>query len=122
MAQQKLYSTQEFSALTGMAVSKITKLLRAGKLQGEKISGKWMIPESQLPSDISPLEAKAEESVSEKRFFSVEEFTDMTYLTAFGVEQWLKKGLLIGQLKDDGSWRVDAECLNIPNVKRLIRE
>ena len=55
------------------------------------------------------------------KFFSVAEFADMTYLTEFGVMQWLKQGLLKGQQNEKGDWQVDASNLEVPNVKRLVR-
>ena len=56
-----------------------------------------------------------------EKFFSVAEFADMTYLTEYGVMQWLKQGLLKGRQNDRGDWQVDASNLEVPNVKRLIR-
>jgi hypothetical protein len=55
------------------------------------------------------------------KFFSVTEFADMTYLTEYGVMQWLKQGLLKGQQNEKGDWQVDVSNLEVPNVKRLIR-
>ena len=45
----------------------------------------------------------------------------MTYLTEFGVRDWLKKGLLKGTRSEDGEWYVDAASLENPNIKRLLR-
>ena len=56
-----------------------------------------------------------------EKFFSVAEFADMTYLTEYGVMQWLKQGLLKGRQNDRGDWQVDASNLEVPNVKRLVR-
>ena len=41
-------STSEFSSLSGLSVSQVSKLLREGKIKGVKESGKWMISRSQL--------------------------------------------------------------------------
>jgi hypothetical protein len=40
-------STNEFSSLSGLSVSQVSKLLREGKIKGLKESGKWMISRSQ---------------------------------------------------------------------------
>ncbi|MBW1837752.1 MAG: hypothetical protein JRI99_12595 [Deltaproteobacteria bacterium] len=119
--QKKVFSTKEFSSLTGMPVSSITKLLRERKLEGTKASGKWIIFEDQLQSKFIQEMLKNDNSTRIKKTYSVNEFAEMTYLTAFGVKQWLKKGLLIGKVNTEGVWQVDAENLEIPNVKRLVR-
>ena len=119
--QKKVFSTKEFSSLTGMPVSLITKLLRERKLEGTKASGKWIIFEDQLQSKCIQEMLKDDNSTRIKKTYSVNEFAEMTYLTAFGVKQWLKKGLLIVKINTEGVWQVDAESLEIPNVKRLVR-
>ena len=120
--QKKVFSTKEFSSLTGMPVSSITKLLRERKLEGTKASGKWIIFEDQLQSKCIQEMLKDDNNTRIKKTYSVTEFAEMTYLTAFGVKQWLKKGLLMGKINIEGVWQVDAENLEIPNVKRLVRE
>lgn len=120
--QKKVFSTKEFSSLTGMPVSLITKLLRERKLEGTKASGKWIIFEDQLQSKCIQEMLKDDNSTRIKKTYSVNEFAEMTYLTAFGVKQWLKKGLLIVKINTEGVWQVDAESLEIPNVKRLVRD
>jgi hypothetical protein len=120
--QKKVFSTKEFSSMTGLPVSSITKLLRECKLEGRKVSGKWIIFENQLHSKYIIETQKDDNATQIKKTYSVNEFAEMTYLTAFGVKQWLQKGLLIGRINAEGIWQVDAENLGIPNVKRLVRE
>jgi hypothetical protein len=55
------------------------------------------------------------------KFFSVAEFSAMTYLTEYGVMQWLKEGKLKGQQDEKGAWQVDAANLEVPNVRRFVR-
>ena len=55
------------------------------------------------------------------KFFSVAEFAAKTYLTEYGVMQWLKAGKLKGQQDEKGAWQVDAANLEVPNVKRFVR-
>ena len=50
------------------------------------------------------------------------EFVAMTYLTEFGVREWLRKGLITGQQGADGEWEIDAANLEATHVKRLVRE
>ena len=69
----------------------------------------------------TPEEKVAPKPTKTAKFFSVAEFADMTYLTEFGVMQWLKQGLLKGQQNEKGDWQVDASNLEVPNVKRLVR-
>jgi hypothetical protein len=57
-----------------------------------------------------------------KKTYSVSEFSAMTYLTDFGVMDWLKKGRLKGMQDETGEWRIDAANLEITNIKRLLRE
>jgi hypothetical protein len=59
--------------------------------------------------------------VKAAKFFSVAEFSAMTYLTEYGVMQWLKEGRLTGQQDEKGAWQVDAANLEVPDVKRFVR-
>ena len=56
-----------------------------------------------------------------KKTFSVAEFSEMTYLTQKGVNDWLKQGKLNGEKDEKGNWLVDAESLQLPFMKKLIR-
>ena len=53
--------------------------------------------------------------------YSVAEFSRMTYLTDFGVEDFLKKGRLKGVRDQNGNWRVFADNLKNPSIRHLIR-
>lgn len=53
--------------------------------------------------------------------FSVDEFSAMTYLTDFGVRQFLKIGRLKGEIDSGGTWKVYAENLLDPLIKHLVR-
>ncbi|UCF91258.1 MAG: helix-turn-helix domain-containing protein [Desulfobacterales bacterium] len=146
--QDQAMTSKEFSILTGIPVSTVTKLIRAGKINAEKHAGKWMIAPSQLnlravqeiaqrkpgaekqaPTPAqkeAPAQARPEPGPTmpavEARTFSVAEFTAMTYLTEYGVTEWLKKGLLKGRQDENGNWWVDAGNLDEPNIKRLVRD
>ena len=55
------------------------------------------------------------------KMYTVAEFAGMTYLTEFGVKEWLKQGRLTGQQAAGGEWQIDAANLELSNVKRLVR-
>ena len=56
-----------------------------------------------------------------KKTFSVVEFSEITYLTLKGVNEWLKQGKLQGEKDEKGNWLVDAASLQLPFMKKLIR-
>jgi hypothetical protein len=56
-----------------------------------------------------------------EKAYSVSEFSAMTYLTDFGVTDWLRKGRLHGVKDKTGAWQVDASNLELPIIKRLLR-
>ena len=53
--------------------------------------------------------------------YTVTEFAGMTYLTEFGVKEWLKQGRLSGKQDTGGEWKIDSANLEAPGVKRLVR-
>ena len=144
------FTTGEFSSLTGIPAPTISKMIRSGEIKAKKISGKWMISESQLevksvrkagaqrcevpaskkvPPPKRPQKAKEETprrsppkpSPAQSTVYTVEEFSQMTYLTPFGVIEYLKKGRIKGRQDDQGNWVVDAVSLQEPGLKHLIR-
>jgi len=125
-----LLTTKEFASRSGLAVTQVTKLLREKKLAGEKQAGKWVIPESALPSPggTSPTPqrntkppAKSAQTSRSSSAYSVSEFSAMTYLTEAGVARWLKQGRLQGTQSPGGEWQVDAASLELPCIKNLLR-
>jgi len=56
-----------------------------------------------------------------KKTYSVAEFSEMTYLTPKGVNEWLKQGKLKGEKDEKDNWLVDAASLQLPFMKKLIR-
>ena len=127
MPNQPTYmTTSEFSSASGKSVKTITKWLREGKLKGIKKGGKWSIPAGQLDVfglGAAPSAKSASASPSpDKTTLSVAQFSAKTYLTPFGVTEWLKKGLLCGHRDADGNWQVDAANLDLDRMKKLLRE
>lgn len=148
MAQKSsVLSTREFSDMTGISISSVTRLVREGKIKGVKKSGKWLIDKGELnaetvkslskttrppedpgaggrvPRTPTALGMKKNQhpSKSSARTYSVAEFSDLTYLTEKGVEEFLKSGRLQGARDDKGNWRVDHENLKNSNIRHLIR-
>ena len=118
-------TTAEFSSATGVPVKKITAWLRKGTIKGVKQAGKWRIPVDQVdcvPTDPAKAAPRGPaDSPAAGRSYSVSEFSDMTYLTPFGVTEWLKKGILSGSQDENGSWSVDAANLESDRIRRLRR-
>lgn len=134
----QLLTTAEFASRTGIPTAKVSKLIREGKIEARKKSGKWMIHPDQLKTEAVNEQGKASKTKPIKkaakiapkkerktltgRLYTVAEFAEMTYLTEFGVGQWLKEGRLKGQLNEKGEWLIDAANLQLTAVKRLVRE
>jgi len=127
---QQTMTTGEFSNHTGLSVSAITKMLREGKLSGEKRKGKWAIAHSELQNKKVVDETKSEPAKrnvsptttsSKTTAYTVAQFARITYLTEHGVQKWLKTGRLTGSPNPDGSWRVDADNLSRPELNHIVR-
>ena len=81
------------------------------------------------PKEPKKAPAKAKKTTAEpkktttrtKKTFSVVEFSEITYLTLKGVNEWLKQGKLQGEKDEKGNWLVDADSLQLPFMKKLIR-
>ena len=122
-----LLTTKEFASRSGLAVAQVTKMLRENKIAGEKQSGKWMIPSSELASVGKPKPAASKPSAKpapasgSAKAYSISEFSAKTYLTEAGVTQWLKQGRLRGTQNPGGEWQIDAASLELPCVKHLLR-
>ena len=79
----------------------------------KKATAKQVTPANrEKPADAKPTKAK---------MYTVAEFANITYLTEFGVKEWLKQGRLSGKLDPGGQWKIDAANLEAAAVKRLVR-
>ena len=145
MAQkEQVLTTKEFASRTGISTSSVTRLIKDGKLKAEKKSGKWLIDPGQLNAKAvkalnrpakpaaakkaaakKPAPPKKDKALQKKqagaKTYTLAEFVAMTYLTEFGVKEWLKQGRLTGRQGAGGQWEIDAANLDLPDVKRLIR-
>jgi transcriptional regulator with XRE-family HTH domain len=128
-------TAQEFARKAGISAATVSKWLRDGTILGKKISGKWSIsydelakvtqsgkttktPSRQPAADPKPQAPKATDGA---KSYSIREFSDMSYLTEYGVQRWLKEGRLKKVVDAAGQLRVDGSSLEDPNVKRLLR-
>jgi len=133
----KTLTTREYSQISGIAVSTITQMLRKGTLRGKKINGKWAIDASEgqkINATDGNTKKKAEKKAdphaeqtpslkpSGGKAYDVETFVRMTYLTEKGVRQWLKIGRLSGAVDASGNAMVDADNLQRPALRHLIRK
>jgi len=145
MAQKEQFlTTKEFASRTGISSSSVTRLIKDGKLKAEKKSGKWLIDPGQLNAKAvkalnrpakpaaakkaaakKPAPPKKDKALQKKqagaKTYTLAEFVAMTYLTEFGVKEWLKQGRLTGRQGAGGQWEIDAANLDRPDVKRLVR-
>ncbi|KJS30304.1 MAG: hypothetical protein VR64_16485 [Desulfatitalea sp. BRH_c12] len=129
---QAMLTTQQFAKKANVSTSTLSKWLRNGKIKGRKNGGKWLIPIDQLellaslptpvPCSSDPSKKAATSPPhAETIGYSIEEFSTMTYLTPFGVEQYVKNGRLSGTRKPDGQWYIDSLNLEKATIKRLLR-
>jgi excisionase family DNA binding protein len=99
----------------GAAIGKIDRMAaKKDKPQGSKVpTGRF--------STAADAKASAGTSVDGARTYSVTEFSDLTYLTEYGVLEFLKKGRLQGARDEKGQWRLSADNLQNPGMRHLIR-
>ena len=132
----KTLTTSEYAKLTGTSVSTITKMLRQGKLRGEKRSGKWAVLPDQAPDNkaaadkastpsgnapLPPADGPIPTQPAKTRTYDVRTFAQMTYLTEKGVRQWFRIGRLTGRVDPDGTILLDAANFDRPELRHLIR-
>ena len=93
-----------------------------GKRTAAKKTGKSTV---KIATVKKPAPAKKDKPAKAKttagKMYTVAEFAGMTYLTEFGVKEWLKQGRLTGQQAAGGEWQIDAANLELSDVKRLVR-
>ena len=130
-----LLTTREFAQKAGVSTGTVSKWLRQGTINGMKTNGKWSISADELskvtpmpavPSiataaPASPRPAPSAKTGPEAKTFTVQEFSDMTYLTPWGVQKWLNEGRLKATVDAGGQIRIDGSNLDNPYVKRLLR-
>ena len=132
---QDFLTTQEFAEKAGVSAGTVSKWLRKEKIKGRKKGGKWMIDASEI-SRVSSQSPQKNEAAQQKRkpaatqspkpvtggkSYTIKEFSELTYLTEYGVEKWLKEGRLAAAADGSVEPRVDASNLELPAVKRLLR-
>ena len=100
----------------------VKELNRTGKPAAKK---KTATPKEKKSAAEKPSPPKKEKPLKEEKSagktYTLAEFAGMTYLTEFGVKEWLKQGRLTGKQGAGGEWKIDAANLEVPDVKRLLR-
>jgi len=136
MADPKaMMSTQEFARKAGVSPSTVSKWLRTGKIKGTKQDRKWLISIDQLDQIDAPdsnpgtsesatpsQSAKPAETSSCPQNYTIETFSEITYLTPFGVERYIKEGRLTTTQDASGKTVIAASNLESPNIQRLLRK
>lgn len=123
----KPLTTAEYAKISGMTPSTIARMLREGKLNGEKRGGKWAIlvnaePHFDDTEETQQSVAPPATSTTKVIRYDIATFAKMTYLTENGVRQWLKSGRLTGGANEDGRMEVDAVNLERLEVQHLVRK
>lgn len=134
-SSKEFLTTQEFAKKAGVSTSTVSKWLRTEKISGQKKGGKWIIAASEISKVSAPTPSKLDAAVPKKKpavtkssppkagakSYTIKEFSDLTYLTEYGVAKWLKEGRLVQATGGSDEPRVDASNLELPTVKRLVR-
>jgi len=131
-ASNDMLTTQQFAEKASVSASTVSKWLRTGKIKGVKEGRKWMISANQLSqvTDSQEPTAKTKPTAAastapaktgNKKGYSIEQFSEITYLTPLGVRRYLKEGRLIGTQESAGNWVVDAANLEKSDIKHLVR-
>jgi excisionase family DNA binding protein len=108
------------SEVTAKAIQAILKPSRKGT-GPDKIDR--MAAKKDKASFLAATDTKASfgTSADGPRTYSVTEFSGLTYLTEYGVLEFLKKGRLQGVKDEKGQWRLGADNLQNPGMRYLIR-
>ena len=98
------------------------KTVKPKKAPAEVKKAKPKPAETPSRSKSAAVKPKPSPALGGGKTYTVPEFSALTYLTDFGVIAWLKQGRLQGSMDDTGQWRVAASSLDLPTVKRLMRQ
>lgn len=114
--------------MTAKAIQAILKPARKGAAPGkidrmaakkEKVKGPG-VPTGGI-SAAAGTKATSGTSADGAQTYSVTEFSGLTYLTEYGVLEFLKKGRLQGIRDEKGQWRLGADNLRNPGMRHLLR-
>ena len=103
------------------------KAIRELRKSGKKPAGKKTEKStSKQTASRKPVSAKKEAPATSKKTanktYTIAEFASLTYLTEFGVQEWLKEGRLTGRQAPGGEWKIEAANLEAPAFKHLVRQ
>lgn len=102
------------------------KAVKELRVSGNKSAGRQAVKSAPKKAAFrKPASAQKEAAATSKKTdgktYTIAEFASLTYLTEFGVKEWLKKGRLTGQQAPDGKWKIEAANLEVPALKHLVR-
>ena len=117
------------SELTAKAIQAILKPSNKGVASGKTDrmvakkdkARRSVVPTGGLSTTVDTKAATSGTSPDGARTYSVTEFSGLTYLTEYGVLEFLKKGRLQGVRDEEGQWRLGAENLQNPSMRHLTR-
>ena len=96
-------------SLDQLKVSAVKALSKPGKKTGGEKAAK---SPSNKAAAAKPASAQKKAPAAEKKpadkAYTLAEFASLTYLTEFGVREWLKIGRLTGRQAPGGEWLIDA--------------
>lgn len=115
--QLKAKAVREFGGSRG-AVS--AKSAAGGKKRTAKPARKPLAAAKKTVKPVAPAKDSTK-SAAAANAYTVDQFSAMTYLTEFGVREFLKQGRLKGQIDSEGNWKVSADNLQNPLIQHLIR-
>jgi len=129
---EKTLTTAQYSEKTGISVSTVSRMLRQGRLRGEKRGGKWAIFKDELQASLAQPPAAGDPAAASSgvnpdiqtangKTHDVESFARLTYLTENGVRRWFRTGRLSGSTDSGGNVQIDASNLQRPEFKHLVR-
>ncbi len=103
------------------------KAVKELRKSGKKLAGKKTVkstPNQTLSKKTASAkkEASAKSKKTSDKTYTIAEFASLTYLTEFGVQEWLKEGRLTGQQASGGEWKIEAANLEAPAIKHLVRQ
>lgn len=115
------------SQLKAKAVQELLKGGKPAPAAGKAAKSKKTAAKAKKASPVKKAPAPAKKAEPKKapkpsgKSLSIAEFSELTYLTEFGVENFLQMGRLTGSRGEDGNWRIDAANLKAPGIKQLVR-
>lgn len=108
-------------AVQNYRAAKPAKTATGAKKKTAKSDKKLVAAAKKSKQKVEKLEKATAEPAIGGKAYTIGEFSALTYLTDFGVREFLKNGRLKGAIDSSGNWQVAAENLMDPLIKHLVR-